>query len=87
MPHHHNHHGHHKRNHHKFNFGNFIKDNITKPIGKLEHDGVGIINHGIHEAGQTSRSLIKTGGGILDKISMPLIIVGGLVAFMVLSKK
>jgi len=87
MPHHHNHHGHHKRNHHKFNLGNFLKENIGKPISHLEHDAVKTVNNGIKEVGSTSRALIKSTGGILDKISLPLILVGGVIAYVVLTKK
>ncbi len=82
--------GHH---HHKYSFGNFLKDigPASKGIGHLFDKGITAVDHigtaSVHEIGGISKSLINKTSGILDKISMPLIIVGGVVVFFVLTKK
>jgi hypothetical protein len=83
--------GHH--HHHKYSFGNFIHDisPATKGIGHLFDKGITAVDHigvaGVHEVGSVSKSLINKTGGLLDKISLPIIVVGGAVLFFVLTKK
>ena len=82
-------HHHHKRNHrshHGFNLMGFLKQ-VTKPVGHIVDDGTKIVTTGIHEVGTSSRALIKSTGGLLDKISMPLIIVGGVVVLVMITTK
>ncbi len=82
---------HHHR--HKYSFGQFIHDigPATRTIGHIIEDGIKqgghIIVTGEKQLGSVSNNLVKSSTGILNKISMPLIIVGGVVAFFVLTKK
>ncbi len=82
---------HHRR--HKYSFGNFLHDigPGTKEIGKLFDKAITtggrVATAGVHELGSVSNGLINKTGGLLNSISTPLIIVGGIVAFIVLTKK
>ncbi len=83
--------GHH--HHHKYSFGNFLHDigPASKGIGHLFNKSITAVDHigvaGVHEIGGVSKSLINKTSGLLDKISLPLIVVGGVVVFFVLTKK
>ncbi len=83
--------GHH--HHHKYSFGNFLHDigPASKSIGHLFDKGLTVADHigvaSVHEIGGVSKSLINKTSGLLDKISLPIILVGGVVVFFVLTKK
>lgn len=82
---------HHRR--HKYSFGNFLHDigPGTKEIGKLFDKGIStagrVATVGVHELGSVSNGLINKTSGLLGQISLPLIIVGGIIGYVVLTKK
>jgi hypothetical protein len=82
-------HHHHHKHHRRYTFQNFLQDikPVTKEAGHIFDEGTKVANTGLKEVGATSRSFINKSGNLLDKISMPLIIVGGVIAFIVITKK
>jgi hypothetical protein len=82
---------HHRR--HKYSFGNFLHDigPGTKEIGKLFDKAINVSGRvataGVHELGSVSNGLINKTSGLLGQISLPLIIVGGIIGYVVLTKK
>ncbi len=81
------------RHRHKYSFGNFIHDigPASKEIGHIFEKSITAADHigvaGVNQFGNVSKAFINKSGSFLDKISMPLIIVGGVVVFFVLTKK
>lgn len=66
----------HKR---KFNFGKFI-DHESKIIGRTATNVTKSVV-------SVPKSLIHEGAGVLNNLSLPLLLVGGVVVYMVVMKK
>jgi hypothetical protein len=81
--HHHNtHHAHHRK--HPYTFGNFMHD-----IGSIEKPIAQTYQAGIHEVGSVAKS-VSHEIGLTTRSTMnylPLLLAGGLVVFLVVSKK
>ena len=81
----------HKKHH--YSMKNFVKDvgKVTKPLHK---DATAVIsgmnkdmNHIVDTTGGIANNLIEKTGSTLSSLSMPLIIVGGIVLIYVITKK
>ncbi len=70
------------RHKHKYTFGNFIHDisPATKEVGHIFDKGISTVDH-------IGTAFINKSGSLFGQISTPLIIVGGIVAFMIITKK
>jgi hypothetical protein len=90
--HHHPHHYHHKKGH-GFNFGSIIHEinGITKPIGHIIETSVketgSVIRNGENQIASVGNNLINKSGSLLSSMELPIIIVGGLIAYYVITKK
>ncbi len=81
------------RHKHKYTFGNFIHDisPATKEVGHIFDKGISTVDHIgtaiVNQFGNVSKAFINKSGSLLGQISTPLIIVGGVIAFMIITKK
>ena len=79
--------------HHHYSFGSFIHDvgKVTKPIG---HDIKSLVsgadkdfNHIINTQSNIANNLISKSSSAFSSLSMPLVIVGGVVLVYFITKK
>ena len=75
---------HHKRHH--YSFHKFLED-TSHGISTIEKPIAHTIDGGIKSIERVDMAIIKGTKGVLNNVSMPLIIVGGIVVFAVLTQR
>ena len=74
-------------NHHKkFNFGNFIKD-VGKGVAEVEKPVASVFNTGINAVKSVDNNLISSSKSVFSNLSIPLIIGGCVIGYLIISKK
>lgn len=74
------------RKHKKTSFGSVIKS-ITGGIKQIEQPVADVYKTGFKEAGSVSNNLIKTSGGVLNSLGLPLLVIGGVVLIVMIRSK